>query len=181
MTTTVRISWILTALMWIWAWMTWTGAPDQVPLHFGLGGAPTRWGPRSLLSWFGLPGLATLLVLGLGALGRWSTARPGRINIPGKERLARLPGRYHGPVRDAVRAMVGWATLETVVLLGLVQMATVRAAAGGDTRVLIGLVFVLAVLGSPLFVGLALTRTQRALDEAVRRAEADGARDATPP
>jgi hypothetical protein len=128
-----------------------------------------------------MPGLATLLTVGMGALTRWSVARPGRINIPGKERLARIPERYHGPVREAVMGVAGWATLETVVLLALVQLATVGAAAGEDTRVVIGLVFALAVLGSPVFIALALTRTQRALDEAVGRAEADGALDPAPP
>jgi hypothetical protein len=125
--------------------------------------------------------MATVLTLGMGVLVRWSVARPERLSLPGRERLAGLPAAYLGPVRQAVRQITGWATLETVALLALIQWGTVRGAAGADTRVVIGLVFVLALVGSPFLIGLALTRSQRAIDEALRRAEADGALAATPP
>lgn len=169
-----RISWVLVVLLWVWAGLTWANAPDQVPLHFGFSGEPTRWGPRSPLSWFGPSVLATLLAAGMGWLARWTSERPERINLPGKERLAQLPPRYHGPVNAVVRKIIGWATLETVALMGFVQWATIRAAAGEDARVVIGLVFAVAIIGSPILIAFMLNGSQRAFDEAFRRARADG-------
>lgn len=179
--TTFRISWLLVLGMWVWAWLTWSFAPDRVPVHFGLSGEPTSWGPRSPLSWFGLPAMATLLTLGMGFLARWSVARPDRLSLPGRDRLAGLPADYLGPVRQAVWQITGWATLEAVALLALVQGGTVQGALGADTRVVIGLVFALALVGSPFLIGLALTRSRRAIAEAVRQAELAGALDATAP
>lgn len=170
-----RISWVLVVLLWVWAWLTWANAPDQVPLHFGFSGEPTRWGPRTLVSWFGPAALATLLAVGMGWLARWTSERPERINLPGKERLQQLPPRYHGAVLEVVKKIIGWATLETVALMGFVQWATIRVAAGGDARVVVGLVFAVALIASPMLIAVMLTGSQRAFDEAFRKAKADGA------
>lgn len=170
-----RISWVVVVLLWVWAGLTWANAPDQVPLHFGFSGEPTRWGPRSLLSWFGPALLATLLTTGMGWLAKWSAERPERINLPGRDRLAQLPPRYHGPVQEVVKKIIGWATLETVALMAFVQWATIRAAAGEDARVVVGLVFAVALIASPVLIAFMLTGSQRAFDEAFRQAKADGA------
>ena len=69
--------------MWLWALVTWSVAPDRVPLHFGLSGRPDRWGARTVASWFGMPILATAMAIGMSWLGRWSLSRPERINMPG--------------------------------------------------------------------------------------------------
>lgn len=169
-----RISWVLVALLWVWAWLTWANAPDQVPLHFGFSGEPTRWGPRSLVSWFGPAVAATLLTAGMGWLTRWTSERPDLINLPGKQRLQQLPPRYHGPVRDVVKKIIGWATLETVALVSLVQWATIRAAAGEDARVVIGLVFAVALIASPILIASMFAASQRAFDEAFRQAKSEG-------
>ena len=87
----------------------------------------------------------------------------------------RLPPRYHGPVKRVVEQIIGWATFETLVLMSLVQWATIRAAAGGDARVVIGLVFAIALIASPVLITFVLTRSQQAFDQAFRKPEADGA------
>ena len=67
---------MLVVLLWVWAWLTWSNAPDQLPLHFGFSGDPTRWGPRSVSSWFGPTALATPLTAGLSWLARGSSESP---------------------------------------------------------------------------------------------------------
>jgi uncharacterized membrane protein len=161
--------------MWLWALVTWQVAPDRVPLHFGLSGRPDRWGPRTVASWFGMPILATAMAFGMSWLGRWSLSRPERINMPGRDRLAALPERYREPVYEALRELMAWATLETMVILALVQWGIIRGAAGEGTRGVMALVLGAAVLGSPFLLVFMTLRSQRALDVATRRARRDGA------
>jgi len=166
---------VVILFMWLWAAVTWSVAPDRVPLHFGLSGEPDRWGARTLASWFGMPLLATGLSLGLLWMSRWSLSSPQRINMPGKERLQALPERYREPVYEALRELMAWAALETVVILALVQWGIIRGAAGESTQGVMVLVLSAAVLGSPLLIAFLLIRSQRALDAAHRKARRDGA------
>jgi uncharacterized membrane protein len=165
----------LVLFMWAWALVTWSVAPDRVPLHFGLSGQPDRWGPRTVASWFGMPILAIAMVLGMSWLGRWSLSRPERINMPGKDRLESLPEGYREPVYEALRELMAWAMLETVGILALIQWGIIRGAAGEGTRGVMALVLGAAVLGSPFLLVFMTVRSQRALDAAHQRARRDGA------
>lgn len=92
------------AAMWIAAALVWPGAPDRIPVHWGLHGEVDRYGGRAEGLLF-LPAMATVLYLLLLFVPRLD---PGRLNY---ERFA---GAYT-TIRVSVLALM--ALIDGVILL----------------------------------------------------------------
>lgn len=91
---------LLRALMWTLALallagaaVLWPQVPDRIPTHFGAGGQPDAWGPRSLAVWFGLPLVALALAAVIEGSARWVRTRPESpmVNLPRKAEVLALP------------------------------------------------------------------------------------------
>lgn len=117
------------AATWLWSL---TRLPERVPLHFGGGGDPDRWGTRAEALWTtGLVGLGTAaLFAGLVALVRRVPAHA--INVPHPEHWKRpehLP-RLRELMADDMRLLGAW----TLLLVAAVQVLVVRAAGLPEPR-----------------------------------------------
>ncbi len=119
--------WLLLAAMFALAAASWGSAPERIPVHWGLGGQPDRWGGR-FEGLLGIPLLALAVYLLLAFLPR---VDPGRANY----------AAFAGP----------YATLRLGVLLvlaaidGLIQlwMRGHRASVATWVPLLVGALFVL--------------------------------------
>ncbi len=106
-----------------------TALPEEVPLHFGAGGEPDRWGSRAEALWtFGLIGAGVALILGgLPALvGRISLRSPF-VNLPHKDWWTATPEREKEAHRRISTDLFGVAAA-TMVLLVVSLVFTVDAA-----------------------------------------------------
>ena len=149
----------------IWAWPR---LPERVPLHFGLDGLPDAWGSRSLWAWFGLPVLATVMSGMMLALTAYMRRHPRLVNLPGGGRLDELPPDRREPIFRVMDAMLCFVNCEVLVILGLIQWASWRAAAGLPMQGLMLAVLLLALLSSPILMAVFFTRLQAAMDLAHR-------------
>lgn len=149
----------------IWAWPR---LPDRVPLHFGLDGLPDAWGARSFWAWFGLPALAVVMSGMMFALSAYMRRHPRLVNLPGGGRLDELPPERRGPIFGVMDAMLSFVNCEVLVILGLIQWASWRAATGLPMQGLMLAVLLLALLSSPVLMAVFFTRLQAAMDMARR-------------
>jgi hypothetical protein len=115
-----------------------------------------RWTSKGLLSWFGLPLLALVLVSFNLAIAGAFASRPELMNVPRKARLLALV-----PERRARVMAWWWILMQTiglveVVTLGLAQYAVWRAAAGNmvDGRLVARTVTAIALTAIPLSAGI---------------------------
>ena len=175
MTRTLRaLGWTGVFGLWIVSILVFDQLPQRIPTHFGIGGAPDAWAERSAVSWFLLPTITLLLTGMFTVMDGWLARNPARINLPGKKRIAELPERYHGPVREVVHELTALLNVEVVAIMCLVQRATWVGAFGGSTQGLLAAVLGLAFLSSPALLVYLTLRMQRAVDEAWKQARAEG-------
>jgi uncharacterized membrane protein len=63
------LGWALLLLLWIIAFYSLSLLPDKIPAHFDLAGNVTRYGSKHIV--FMLPGLATVVLIGLSILNKY--------------------------------------------------------------------------------------------------------------
>lgn len=121
--------------------------PARVPVHFGISGAPDRWGSKSellvlvALIW-GLTILIYIFVLAVPRLGR----KPQLLNLPDKEKFLKLSPERQAPFWELLQEfMAGMAVSVNLIFYLIIQ---------GTLRIVDGKTAVLPTRN--LFVGLAL-------------------------
>jgi hypothetical protein len=122
MKTPLAALWILVLVaqtsLW-WRAIAWyPSIPDRYPSRFDIDGNPVSWATKSLGSWFLLPAIGTVLVIGLLIFAGWALPRiartaPGRLNLPLKQRFLAL---------DPDRRV--WAVSPVLYFLALVALYT---------------------------------------------------------
>jgi uncharacterized membrane protein len=155
----------------VWAWPR---LPDRIPVHFGIDGRPDGWADRSLASWFLLPGIAILLTALMGAFRVLMGRYPRMVNLPDRTRLADLPEAARRPVLETFSGFLALVETELLVMFGLIQLASYKAALGEPSQGTMILVLILAVVLSPFLLVVFFLRLQPALErgkEEARRAE----------
>jgi hypothetical protein len=164
---------LLVAALWIGSALVWPSLPGRMPRHLGADGV-TTWQSTSLSSWFLLPALATLVVVLLHMLQRLARGRPGLLNIPGREQLLALPPERQAPViARAVDMMEGTIAIMLLIFC-TVQAGLWRVAHGGSAQAVLVVVLPLAVLSTPLVLGIWLPRISNELERQVREHRAAG-------
>ncbi len=112
--------WYAAALAVLWARTAWLVSIVEfpVPVHFAFDGRPDRFGPPSSLYW--LPGLASILVPALLALGfglpAMAEKTPDLVNLPKKALFLALPA---GARRRAVRPLCSLLAFLPIPVLAL--------------------------------------------------------------
>lgn len=156
------------ALMFAFAFATWSGLPPEIPTHFGFDGSVHAVTTTSVPAWFGLP----VITLGVHLAMVWLTyalpKRPELFNFRDKARFLRLPAAYQGPVIAVMQWMLDLTALLVVLTMGTAQVTMWRAASGGDGAPGTTVMLVLLVAFVPL-IAIPLRRLRTAVDAAERR------------
>ena len=164
---------LLVAALWIGSALAWPGLPEQVPQHIAADGVVT-WRATTVWSWFLLPALATLVLGLLHVVKRATVRRPGLLNIPGREQLLALPAERQVPVIAKAHDMVEGTISIMLIIFGVVQTGLWHTAHGGSSEAVLMVVLPLAVLSTPLVLGIWLPRIHDELDKQVRAHRATG-------
>jgi uncharacterized membrane protein len=133
-------------LQWNLALWLWPTLPESIPLHFDGAGTPDRFGPRTALDWFLLPGVATLLVLLFAfVLPPWITSLARRdspyLNVPHRAELSKLtPEARARAVEPVVRMLIVLAT-ELTLLFSVLQYGSARVASDAWQKLPTAMVF----------------------------------------
>jgi uncharacterized membrane protein len=126
-----RAQWLVIAAMFIAAALAWPSAPEQMPVHWNLGGQPDRFGGR-LEGLFGIPLLALVIAIVLQLFPRIDPLRSNYVEFRFAYAVVRLGLAL---VMAVAFALILMATYGVAVNTGLVI-----APAVGALLVLIGLV-----------------------------------------
>lgn len=162
----------LVAVLWIGSAVALPGLPARIPRHVGTTGI--TWTDATALSWFLLPAVATATLLLVRMMAGVIAARPRWLNIPGKERLLALPPERQAPVlRRAIDMMHGTITVTLLIFIA-VQYGLWHTARGGSADTMLVLVLPLAVLSTPLVLGIWLPRVSEELERQVSEHRAAG-------
>lgn len=169
-----RVNLVLVVAMAGLALWAWPRLPDTIPVHFGIDGRPDGWADRSLASWFLLPGVALALTALMGAFRVLIRRYPRMVNLPDRTKLSELPEAAREPVLEMLSGFLAMVQAEMLVIFGLIQLASYRAAMGEPSQGTMVLVLILAVAMSPVLLVVFFLRLQPALErgkEMARRAE----------
>lgn len=143
---------LLAALLVVSAWL-WPSLPEALPQHFGLDGTPDRWGGRS--TWWWMPVLALVMTGFFAVIARWAMRNPGRVNMPGKDRLLALPPERQRPVLVRTADLLWFTNALTLLLFGVIQWSIYHTAITGPSQGLSVAVLLLAVgMGPMILLGL---------------------------
>ncbi len=144
----------------IWGWPR---LPAEIPVHFALDGQPDRWTPATPLSWFLLPGLSVATLVLIVALREWAVRRPGVLNLPGGKKLHEFDERLHAGILEHMRLVMAVVSTEVLVIFGLIQAGSFRAATGGSGELTILAVLAVAVLSTPVILVVFFLGFQRVI------------------
>lgn len=160
------VNWVLIFGMIVFALWAWPRLPGQIPTHFGIDGAADAWSPKTLGSWFQLPGLCLLTVLGIGWSRKVLYRKPNWVNLPDKTSLADLPEIAREPVVDMLSGFLAIIQTEILVIFALIQMSTYRTAMGEAGQGLMILVLLIAIMASPFLMVVFFLGLQKAMGKA---------------
>lgn len=158
---------LLAAALWILSALAWPRLPREIPRHIDAQGSVT-WTATTPGSWFMMPAIATAAVLLMALVRRAARRRPALLNIPGKEELMTLPPERQAPVLDRAIEMIDGTAVVMMLIFGAVQLGIWRAAHGGSADSVLVIVLPLAVLSTPLVLGVWLPRISNELERQVK-------------
>lgn len=167
------VAFLLCAALWLGSAAAWPALPDPVPSRVS-GGEIVAWADKSASSWFLLPALATALLLLVIVVTRLASRRPALLNIPGKEQLLALPPARQAPVLAEAAGLIDGSSALMMAVFGAAQYARWHVANGGSSDTVLLLVLPLAVLSTPLVLGLWLPRITNELERQVKAHRAEG-------
>jgi uncharacterized membrane protein len=131
---------LLASLLAVWglALAAWPELPDRIPVHFDALGRPDGWAARHAAWWFLLPGLGTVLGVGVGILlPRWmvalARANSPWLNVPRKREFMALSADARERAVRAPAACLTWLAIMVQVLLGWIVHGSARVAVGDWT------------------------------------------------
>lgn len=164
---------LLLAALWIGSAVAWPALPGRIPQHVSGNGTVT-WTSATAGSWFLLPGVATLVVVLLHVVQRFTRQRPGLLNIPGREQLLALPAERQAPVIARASDMMEGTITIMLLIFCAVQGGLWHTAHGGSSETMLVVVLPLALLSTPLVLGIWLPRITNELERQVREHRAAG-------
>ena len=169
------MNWVLIlGLMGLTIW-AWPHLPEEIPTHFGMDGAADAWEPKAMGSWFEVPGICLLIVLGIEWFRRMIPRKPNWVNLPDRTRLADLPKVAREPVEKMFSGFLAIIQTEILVIFGLIQLSTYRTATGEESQGLMILVLIIAIMASPFLMVVFFLGLQKAMDKGKKAAEAEEA------
>lgn len=122
MSGTRRVILGLLAFHWGATLLLWRRLPDRIPVRSDGVSVPGEWAEITVWSWFGLPTVSLLLVLGVWTLAWWLGRFPLFLGLRGLGRFRRLPAEARGRVLRTVREGLELFALPVVLVFLLVQV-----------------------------------------------------------
>jgi uncharacterized membrane protein len=159
------VNWVLILGIVAFALWAWPQLPEKIPTHFGIDGSADAWSPRTFGSWFGVPGMGLLIVLGIGWFRAMIPRKPNWVNLPDKTSLADLPKVAREPVVEMFSGFLAIIQTEVLVIFALIQLSTYRTAMGEKSQGLMIMVLLIAILASPFLVVVFFLGLQKAMDK----------------
>jgi uncharacterized membrane protein len=105
--------------------------PDRVPVHFGISGAPDRWGPKSELFVFvAIPWGLTIFFYALNLALPRLARNPRYLNIPNKWEFLKLPPERQSIYWELIREFMTAMTASFNLVFFLIVRATTRVILG---------------------------------------------------
>ena len=149
---------LLLAALWAASAAVYPRLPEQIPTHFNLAGTPDAWSPRTLLTWFMLPLIATALVAFLGFMGRVAETRPELWNVPEKGKFLDLAPEARAPIVARLRSFMACMGIGTTAVLAIVQAQVYLVAKDGKVPSWLVAAAIMAVVGGISVAGMMLNR-----------------------
>jgi uncharacterized membrane protein len=131
---TLRLNGALFLLLLVLSVLVWLRLPEQVPIHFTLSGAPTRWVDRGAGNWVLFVAVAAL-AFGQGYLvQRFLVVDPDStlLNVPHKDEFRLLPVERRIPVLRRMNRMVGLINSGVLLTFLLVLLVIHYSARNAD-------------------------------------------------
>lgn len=110
--------------MWVISINAYSTLPDRIPVHFNWDGTPDRWGNKSILNFFMLPGLSTIISLFMLIISRY----PQVYNFPQKEEVKLWPPEYRKLVYAILNRMMYLIGLAISILFLFIQFQIIQGA-----------------------------------------------------
>lgn len=165
------------AAVWIVAAVIWPKLPERIPVHFGLDGAPDRFGDKSVGNWYGLPAVVTAFALFFFGIERLvlllARRRPGSVNVPRKKEFVALPEGARVRAFRPMTALMRGTLAPVALVFTFILCATYVAATGGSVQ---GATFLVGTFGG---VAAALAWTAVCLVALARAIRGETARAAS--
>jgi len=98
--------------------------PERIPVHFNWDGTPDRWADKSIIHFYMLPGLATIISLFMLIISRY----PQLYNFPQKEEVKLWPPEHKKPVYAILNRMMYLIGLAISVLFLFIQIQVIQGA-----------------------------------------------------
>lgn len=167
---------LVAAMVAVWwaAAAAWPDLPDRVPRHFGLDGRPDAWTTKGVLSWFGLPalasGLGVVFGFGLPMLANWLAAHhPHWINVIGRQRFQMLPAPGRVRVVAAMMTWLVWLAVALQVLMLELVRGTAAVATGAQATMPPVPLFVMLAVVLAIVAGVVVSQVRALRRETQRR------------
>ena len=127
------IFFLLVLAAFVLLWVTsegiavWNRLPERIPTHFGAGGEADAWGTKSIFSVFGGLIISAVILIAMALASRLS---PKWYNLPGRERVLRLPPQQRDHVMSPIREGLAWLAAAISIAFSLVARQTWAVALG---------------------------------------------------
>ena len=133
------LAFVMLAALWLVALWLWPGLPARIPSHFDAAGQPDGHLPRSVIAWFFLPSLATLVGLAFAfALPAWIRSMAAKnapyLNVPRKRDFAALDPAARVRAVGPLIVMLRLVSAEVTLLFGVILLGSARVASGAWQR-----------------------------------------------
>lgn len=145
------LNFLLLAALFAGSLLVWPDLPQQIPVHFGLGGKADRWSESTLSNWMMIPLVALGLTLLLYGFAFASASRNLPLtNMPDSERYERLPPDRQRAVRAKLSTGVEILCLPLIFIFCYSQVAIYRTSTGNESDAMIALIAFLAMFLVPM-------------------------------
>ena len=128
---------------------------------------------RAAWEWFGLPGLAAVVVAGCYGLAAALEHRPGWVNPPDRAGFEALTPERKLPVIRHARRLVEFLALEAAALMGLIQLSQYHASGSAASYLYLIAALVLGLAVSPVVMFVYIGRMQAEIKQQRRLQEED--------
>lgn len=119
---------VLVLFTWAYVLLHYAKLPEEIPVHFGAGGQPDDWGPKSAI--FLVPGMGTVVLFFLFLLARW----PMKINY-----TVRVTEENRAVVYQSGYTLIQWLKVLIAALFLVITLAMMYPEIGYLGAALMGL------------------------------------------